>query len=308
MQGITRNANYYGIREVEVFEKVDKSPLKAEIADVKTVIVRDKLETSEMQQAKELMRALITAEKMLNNPFTTTQIAAVEKSKLASALSVYNNAKEQPEVVDKTVLRLVIDYAEEVKAGGALENVVPSVVTEFEAALQEAKAILADANATEVQIDLAEKRLINVIHMLEFKKGDKAELAKLVEIINALEENKYTASTWAALQAELAKANAVIADQNAMEAEVAKAYEDLNKEFSNLEMVVSTDKAKLQQLVTELEGKDTSKFTSGTVAKLNLELANAKAVLENKEATQEEVDKAVEGLELALNNLELATS
>ena len=306
VQGITSNTNYYGIREVEVFEKVDKSPLKVEIADVKTVIVRDELETSEMQQAKELMIALITAEKSLNNPFTTTQIAAVEKLKLASALSVYNNAKEQPEVVDKTVLRLVIDYAEEVKAEGALENVVPSVVTEFEAALQEAKAILADVNATEVQIDLAANRLINVIHMLEFKKGDKAELAKLVEIINALEENKYTASTWAALQAELAKANAVIADQNAMEAEVAKAYEDLNKEFSNLEMVVSTDKAKLQQLVTELEGKDTSKFTSGTVAKLNLELANAKAVLENKEATQEEVDKAVEGLELALNNLELA--
>ena len=50
--------------------------------------------------------------------------------------------------------------------------------------------------------------------MLEFKEGDKAELKKLVKIINALNENKYTPSTWAKLKVELEKANKVIADEN----------------------------------------------------------------------------------------------
>ena len=205
--------------------------------------------------------------------------------------------------VDKTLLGMVIEYAENAVAEGALENVVPAVVKEFENALKEAKDIFESDKATEVKVDLASKKLINAIHMLEFQKGDKSELIKLAEIINALEEGKYTPATWSALQDELKKANAVIADENAMEEEVAKAYENLNKAFTELELVA--DKSKLQGLVTEVEDKDMSKYTPGTVNNLNLELANAKAVLDNKEAKQEEVNSAYNKLIKAYLDLRL---
>jgi LPXTG-motif cell wall-anchored protein len=232
---------------------------------------------------------------------------AGNKSEAGRITFITPKIPEEPVEADKTLLELVIGYAEDVKAEGALENVVPAVVQEFEAALQEAKAILADKNATEVAVDLSTNRLVNVIHMLDFKKADKAELIKLVEIINALDESKYTSSTWEELQVELLKANEVIANENAMEEEVAKAYEDLNKAFSNLELEVSADKSKLQQLVSEIKLKvvDMSKFTPGTSAKFNLVLKNAMAVLNNQEATQEEINEVYNSLMRAYLDLRL---
>ncbi|MBS5939619.1 endo-alpha-N-acetylgalactosaminidase family protein [Clostridium sp.] len=211
--------------------------------------------------------------------------------------------EETPEEVDKTVLGMVIDYAEEVKANGALEDVVPAVIKEFEEALEEAKAIFLDRNASESQVDIATNRLINIIHMLDFKQGDKTELIKLVEIITALDENKYTTSSWEALQVELEKANKVIADENAMEEEVAKTYESLNKAFTELEL--AADKSKLEKLVSELEAKDLSKYTTGSVNNFKIELDNAKAVLNNKDATQEEINEAYNKLIKAYLNLRL---
>lgn len=230
---------------------------------------------------------------------------AGNKSEAGTVIFTTAQVPEEPVEVDKTLLKLAIDYANDVKEEGALENVVPVVVTEFDEALEEAKVVLADKDATEVQVDLAVNRLINVIQMLEFKKGDKAELEKLVEIISALYESKYTDSTWSELQAELLKANSVILDENAMEEEVAKAYEQLNKAFSNLELEVLVDKTKLQELVSELEGKDTSKYTSKTVTKFTSELAKAKEVVENKESTQEQINEAYNNLIKAYLDLRL---
>lgn len=210
---------------------------------------------------------------------------------------------EEPVEVDKTLLGIVIDYAQDKKSEGALEGLIPVVVKEFEEALKEAQEVFDNKNATEVQVELASKRLIDAIHMLEFKKGDKTELKKLVEIVNALEEDKYTALTWAKLQAELIEANKVIEDENAMEEEVAKAYENLSNAFSSLEL--SADKSKLQKLVDELENKDLSEYIQETVSKFNAELANAKSILSNKDSTQAEIDEAYNKLIKAYLDLRL---
>ena len=210
---------------------------------------------------------------------------------------------EEPVEANKTFLGIVIDYAQDKKSEGALEGLIPVVVKEFEEALKEAQEVFDNKNATEVQVELASKRLIDAIHMLEFKKGDKTELKKLVEIVNALEEDKYTALTWAKLQAELIEANKVIEDENAMEEEVAKAYENLSNAFSSLEL--SADKSKLQKLVDELENKDLSEYSQETVSKFNVELANAKSILSNKDSTQVEIDEAYNKLIKAYLNLRL---
>ena len=205
---------------------------------------------------------------------------------------------------DKTVLEMVIDYAEDVKSKGALKDVDPAVGKEFEEALENAKAVLADKSATEVQVDEASKRLVSVINMLEFKKGDKEQLEKLVTIIKALNESRYIPSTWSKLQVELEKANKVILDENAMEAEVKDAYNKLIKAY--LDLRILPDKSKLEELINKAELIDTSKYTKESVDELNKKIKEAIKVLDNKEATQQEVDEALKGLELALGSLELA--
>ena len=225
--------------------------------------------------------------------------AAGNKSEAGTVTFKTTEIKE----VDKTELGKVIEYAEEVKAEGALEDVAPAVVKEFEEALENAKAVLADENATADEVKAASDRLINVIHMLEFKIGDKEQLEKLVKTINVLDESKYIPSTWSKLQAELEKANKVLADENAMEAEVKDAYNKLIKAYLDLRLI--PDKSMLEELINKAEAIDTSKYTEKSVNALNKQLKEAKKALENKEATQEEVDEASKGLELALGGLEL---
>ncbi|TGY42394.1 DUF4982 domain-containing protein [Clostridium sartagoforme] len=216
----------------------------------------------------------------------------------------FRENNEAPGNADKTMLKISVEYAEDLKANGALENVVPAVVKEFEAALENAKNVLANESATEVEVDEAAKRLIEVIHMLEFKKGDKEQLEKLVKIINTLDGTKYIESTWSKLQAELEKANKVIADENAMEAEIKDAYNKLVKAYLDLRLV--PDKSKLEDLINRAQSMDTSKYTKESVKALNGKLKEGKDVLNNEKANQKEIDEAVKGLEVALANLELA--
>ncbi|MCB6707625.1 FIVAR domain-containing protein, partial [[Clostridium] saccharogumia] len=75
--------------------------------------------------------------------------------------------------------QIAVDTANTLKAQGALDNVVPAVVNEFNAALEEAQTILADVNASQVVIDASFTRLSTAIHMLEFVKGDKSALEAL---------------------------------------------------------------------------------------------------------------------------------
>ena len=265
---------------------------------------KDRLEEKYTPESWSIFKAALdNAKIVLENEDAIQEQVNESISKLNDAISKLVDKTETPEV-DKTLLGIVIDYAEDVKSKGALEDVVPAVAKEFEEALENAKAALADKNATELQVDEASKRLINVIHMLEFKKGDKEQLEKLVKIINALDESKYIPSTWSKLQAELEKANKVIAAENAMEAEVKDAYNKLIKAYLELRLV--PDKSKLEELINKAESIDISKYTKESVNALNKKLKEVKSVLDNEEATQVEVDEASKGLELALGSLELA--
>ena len=76
---------------------------------------------------------------------------------------------------------MAVDTANTLKAQGALDNVVPAVVAEFEVALQEAADVLANESASQTTVDSAFYRLANAMHMLDFVKGDKTALNALIE-------------------------------------------------------------------------------------------------------------------------------
>ncbi|MBS5937297.1 glycoside hydrolase N-terminal domain-containing protein [Clostridium sp.] len=296
---VSLNSEVLEINENEDLPEVDKDELIKLIAKAEELKEEDYTSESFANFKYELDNAKV----ILSNEGATQEEVNDAFNKLNDAITKLIKKPEIPEV-DKIMLKATIEYAEEVKANGALENVVPAVVEEFNEALENAKDILADKNSTEAEVDEAAKRLVNIIHMLDFKKGDKEELKKLVQIIDALDGSKYKEATWTALQAELEKANKVIVDENAMEAEVKEAYNKLVKAYLDLRLV--PDKSKLEELVNKAEEIDTSRYTKESVNVFNAKLKEAKVVLSNEDATQEEINKVSEGLELAIGNLELA--
>ncbi|MDZ7548761.1 hypothetical protein, partial [Clostridium perfringens] len=122
------------------------------------------------------VKVAIDAAKEILNDNSATQERVNEAINILSDAIDNLVKKDDVEEVNKTVLAMAIEYVQNLKENGELENVVPAVIKELEAALEEAKEVLANVNATQAQVDIAEKRLVNVIHMLEFKKGDKTKL------------------------------------------------------------------------------------------------------------------------------------
>ncbi len=205
--------------------------------------------------------------------------------------------------VDKTALQIAVDTANTLKDQGALDNVVPAVAAEFEAALQEAKDILADTTADQTTVDSAFYRLANAIHMLGFIKGDKTALEALIEEAEKYAEENYTTDSWTQFQEALNTAKEVMNDENALEKDVEDAYNSLKDAMANL--VLRADKTRLQSLYDMVDGLDKSLYTETSLAGLTDPVAKAKTVLANADVTQKEVDDAYEALIRAYVDLRL---
>ncbi|MDC0700482.1 Ig-like domain-containing protein, partial [Blautia wexlerae] len=131
-------------------------------------------------------------------------------------------------VVNKQVLRTVIEIAEGLKDGDEYNAAVPSVQKLFDAALDKAVAVEAQADASQQDIDNAWAKLLNVIQHLSFAKGDKTVLKEALDTAAALEQDDYTAGSWAAYELVLAAAQEVYDDADAMDKEIREAAADLN--------------------------------------------------------------------------------
>jgi beta-galactosidase len=131
----------------------------------------------------------------------------------------------------------------------------------------------------------------------------KEDLNKLVEKIEALNENEYTPSTWKKLQKELTKSKKVLADSSATQKDVNKAHDDLNKAYS--ELILKPSKNKLDDLIKKAEALDSSEYTKKSWKALEKALASAKKTFDNEESTKKEVKDAEDWLEVAIEKLEL---
>ncbi|WP_455684229.1 LamG-like jellyroll fold domain-containing protein [Thomasclavelia sp.] len=199
-----------------------------------------------------------------------------------------------------TNLQIAVELASKI-TDKDLENVVPAVINEFKAALADAKAVLNNTNATQNQIDTAFDRLANVMHMLEFFKGNKTDLDKLIAQIEGLNQIDYSEASWNAMIPVLNEAREVIADENAMQKEVNETYTKLVTAFIDLRLKPNKDL--LNDLINKANRLNKASYTAVSLGIVEKELAQANAVLNNPEATQEEVDKAVNGLTNAMAKL-----
>ena len=247
-----------------------------------------------------LKKAIANGTKLLENDAATTEevkaaVEAIEKS--------IDGLIEEESNLSNKHLQIAVEEALKI-TDEELSNITPAVVEEFKAALEEAQAILANKEATQEEVNKSFDRLSKVMQMLSFEKGNKEYLIQLVERINSLNSNDYSVLTWDKLQVVLLKANNVIADQNAMEEEVSKTYDELLRAF--LELRLKPSKDKLQDLINKAESLDSSKYTKESWSVLERKLKVAKDVLADENSTEKEISEAAKGLEDAIDGLVIA--
>ncbi|WP_285947555.1 family 20 glycosylhydrolase, partial [Thomasclavelia cocleata] len=136
-------SNWYQIAEVNfTFEQVpEDNTLRDLIAEAKEI----DLEGKDIEAVADFVDALIEAQKVYAENSLETQV-------VEEALQNAINNLEKEVTVSKTALSIAVEMAGNVTEAD-LENVVPAVVTEFNAALEEARAILANDNATQEEVD-----------------------------------------------------------------------------------------------------------------------------------------------------------
>ncbi len=164
------------------------------------------------------------------------------------------------------------------------------------AALQAAleAAIAARDIQDQAQVDAAAQALADAIEALT--EMDYSELNKLIESTKTLWAGDYTAESWEALMAALAKANEALASND--QALVDAAAEALK---AAIEALTEMNMNQLKDLIAEAEGKDEALYTADSWTAMQAALEAAKALLESVD--QAAVDAAAEALKAALEAL-----
>lgn len=307
MQGIRRNADYYAVREMEVYENVDKSQLVSLLAEVNAVIEEDKLADSDKAEAKALVEQAYAASRTLENATATQDLITAAYETLSAAFDAYKENPEEPEE-PSDISTAVLEYAIELAKTANTDGVIGSVKENFENALANAETVLAGAKANDPEItqevvDQAWQDLIKAMQYLEFKQGDKTDLGKVIELAKMMEKDldSYLDEGKDAFKKALAAAEGVYADSDAFQDEVDKSWKDLMDAMAGL--MRKPDKDALKDLVTKAEGLSEDSYEAEGFAQMCTALAEAKAVLDNDQATKEEVSAAENSLKQAMDGL-----
>ena len=227
-------------------------------------------------------------------------------------LSVFDRSLTDDEVKDlvdvdsepanKTLLEKTIAYAKGLDTTG----VTDSAKAAFEKALAEAKAVMADANATQAEVNTAWNNLLEGIWGLGLTQGDKTMLEQLINKADGMipDQDKYMPDHWQELVDALAAAKDVMADGDAMDEDIQPVAEALLNAI--LAQRFKADKSILDDLINKAEGINLDGYTAESVATFRTALANAQAVMADNalsEDDQDVVDKAVAQLTAAMDGL-----
>lgn len=205
---------------------------------------------------------------------------------------------------DKEDLAALIDYARQQKESADYEWLVPVVKKAFEAALADAEAVNADTDATQEEIDAAYENLLTKVHLLGFIGADTTNLQVKYDALKGLNLDAYTEESAKAMEDALKVAEQVLADENALKAEIEDALAGLIAAEEGLERL-PVNKDKLKALIAKGDGymAEADKYVSTENLKIALE--SAKTVYGNVDATQKEVDAAYDVLLNAIFELRL---
>ena len=210
-----------------------------------------------------------------------------------------------PVETDKSVLKAAIDYAKTAKEKPEYQYVVPIVKQRLEEALKAAEDVYANASATQEEVERAKEQLIRMLHYLSFT-GNTESLKGLVEIAREINTDIYTEDSVKLFQQALEEAEAVLANENALQNEIDHAQEKLQNAMDSLKLI-PVDKSKLQKLVESsrkyVNNLDEYTAQSGKIFMGAFE--EAERILKKEDATKAEVEQAYANLQNAVFGLRL---
>lgn len=208
--------------------------------------------------------------------------------------------------VNKSDLQALISYAAAQKEKEDYDKVVPAVREALEKELAEAIAVNESIEVTQAEVNAAYEELLAIVQMLEFK-GDATDLKLAVTLAKGMDTEGKTEESVAALDAAIKAAEAVLANENALQEEIDQALSNLNAAVEGLEdkPAVTVDKKKLKELLEESKKYENriEEYTEATANAFLAALTGAREVYENPQATQEEVNQAYVALRQAIFGL-----
>ena len=242
----------------------------------------------------------ILADNTLGEPVTQEALnTAVE----AMNAAVEARVPDQPgQEANKALLQATYDYAVTLDTTG----VVDSAVAIFQKALDEAKTVLDDPNATQEQVNTAWDNLLTGIWSLGLKQGNKDILEVLIAKAETMVANqsKYVQDHWQELLDALNAGQKVMDDGDALQGDVETAVEDLMNAI--LAQRYKADKSILEDLIGKAESIDLTGYTAESVAVFRSALATAQSVLADETLSEDDqatVDNAVAALSAAMDGL-----
>lgn len=131
---------------------------------------------------------------------------------------------------------------------------------------------------------------------------DKTALKAAIDAAGALDQNRFTPTSWQVLADALANAQAVYDNAEATEADVADATAKLEDAQKNL--VAKADKSALQIAIDAAGRLDQAAYTEDSWAAVADALESANAVMQDENAAQQAVDDAAQALNDAVGKLE----
>lgn len=261
-----------------VKQDVNKAPLIEAIASAneKLAGAAQNPDKYEADKIPPLERALAAA-MVVNDDAVAIQ---TEVDRQIEAVNIAINALSK--TVSREALQSAVAKAEKISG----DTYTPSSFKALTDAIAGAKDVLAKVDATAQALDAQILKLKAAQEGL-VTRGDKSELQKVYDEGAAIINEGYVG--WDDLQSVLAKARAVLEDENATPVQVRDQVNAIKNAVNNLEGGI--DKSALITLITEAEKLDMSSYSAASVAYFRAVIASAKATANNAGATQQGIDK-----------------
>ena len=323
-QATVNTAEETGVKAIKAVTPVGKAKAldaiqKATEEKIAEIDKNDKLSAEEKAKAKaEVAKAATEAVEAIQKAETQDAVdAAQAKGETAiKAVNPIGKALNGQSTNKDALTKATTTEAEAIKGSPAYYNADETKKAAYDKALEEAKKVLAKANATQAEVDAALKALEEAKAALNGQPTNKDALTKAVT--TEAEETKGSPAYYnadetkkAAYDKALEEAKKVLAKANATQAEVDAALKALEEVRAALNGQPTNKDALTKATTTEAEA------TKGSPAYYNADetkkaaydkaLEEAKKVLAKANATQAEVDAALKALEearAALNGVE----
>ena len=323
-QATVNTAEETGVKAIKAVTPVGKAKAldaiqKATEEKIAEIDKNDKLSAEEKAKAKaEVAKAATESVEAIQKAETQDAVDAAQ-AKGETAIKAVNPIGKalngQPTNKD-TLTKAVTTEAEATKGSPAYYNADETKKAAYDKALEEAKKVLAKANATQAEVDAALKALEEAKVALNGQPTNKDALTKATT--TEAEETKGSPAYYNADEAKkaaydkaLEEAKKVLAKANVTQAEVDAALKALEEAKAALNGQPTNKDALTKATTTEAEAtKGSPAYYNADEAKkaaYDKALEEAKKVLVKVNATQAEVDAALKALEearAALNGVE----